>query len=64
MHKTVLTVLLAGMLAACSSTEVVKPAVNVSVGQQLMDLKKAYDAGAISEKDYKAQRKSLIESVE
>ena len=36
---------------------------NVSVGQQLIDLKKAKDSGAISEKEWEQQKKSLIDSV-
>jgi hypothetical protein len=48
MLKSIVIVLMCGLLAACSSTEVVAPTMNVSVGQQLMDLKKARDSGALS----------------
>lgn len=53
------------LLAACSSTktEVLPPTVNVSVGQQLIDLKKAKESGAISEKEYQTQMKRVIDSV-
>jgi len=53
------------LLAACSSakTEVMPPHVNVSIGQQLIDLKKAKESGAISEKEYQAQVKRVIDSV-
>jgi hypothetical protein len=53
------------LLAACSSatTDVLPPTVSVSIGQQLIDLKKAKDAGALSEKEYQAQVKRLIDSV-
>jgi hypothetical protein len=51
------------MLSACSSTEVVAPTVSVSVGQQLIDLKKARDTGALSENDYQRHRKELIDNV-
>lgn len=52
-------------LAACSSakTEVMPPTVNVSIGQQLIDLKKAKDSGALSQKEYEQQVRKLIDSV-
>ena len=52
-------------LAACSSTrtEVMPPTVNVSIGQQLIDLKKAKDSGAISESEYQVQVRRVIDSV-
>jgi hypothetical protein len=52
-------------LGACSSskTEVLPPIVNVSIGQQLIDLKKAKDSGAISESEYQVQVKRVIDSV-
>ena len=55
---------LALTLAACGSTEVVKAPVNVSVGQQLIDLKKARDSGALSPREYEQQKSQLIKSVE
>jgi hypothetical protein len=61
--KAFLYVLACGLLAACSSTEVVAPTMNVSVGQQLIDLKKAKDSGALSEKEWEQQKKMLIDSV-
>jgi hypothetical protein len=53
------------LLGACSSasTDVLPPTVSVSVGQQLIDLKRARDAGALSEKEYQAQVRRLIDSV-
>jgi len=50
-------------LAGCGS-DPPKPAVNVSVGQQLIDLKKARDSGALSEREYKSQKADLIRNVE
>lgn len=50
-------------LAGCGGHEVITPAVNVSVGQQLIDLKKARDSGAITERDYVRQKEQLIDSV-
>ena len=56
---------LAATLAAvgCSEHEVLQPTVSVSVGQQLIDLKKARDSGALSERDYQRQQDQLIDSV-
>jgi hypothetical protein len=59
-----LMVALSPALSGCSGNEVVRPAVNVSVGQQLIDLKKARDSGALSAAEYDAQRKQLLKSVE
>jgi len=68
MYRTGLSVIAlvaALLLSACSSatTDVLQPTVSVSIGQQLIDLKKAKDAGALSEKEYQAQVKRLIDSV-
>ena len=51
-------------LAGCSSssTDVLAPTVNVSIGQQLIDLMKARDAGAISEQEYQAQTRRVIDT--
>jgi len=53
------------LLAACSSTktEVLPPTINVSVGQQLIDLKKARETGAISDQEYQAQVKRVVDAV-
>jgi hypothetical protein len=51
-------------LAGCGgTTEVVPPTVNVSIGQQLIDLKRARDAGALSQTEYERQKARLIDSV-
>jgi hypothetical protein len=50
-------------LAGCGSTEVVAPTVSVSIGQQLIDLKKARDSGAMSAAEYDKQKANLIASV-
>jgi hypothetical protein len=55
---------LAATLAACGSTEVVRAPVNVSVGQQLIDLKKARDSGALSAREYEQQKTQLIRNVD
>jgi len=53
-------------LAGCSSssTDVLAPTVNVSIGQQLIDLKKARDSGALSQSEYEQQVRKLIDSVQ
>lgn len=63
-HGTLVAALLA--LAACSSTstDVLPPTVNVSIGQQLIDLKKARDTGAVSQTEYEQQVRKLIDSVQ
>jgi hypothetical protein len=50
--------------AGCGGNEVLQPTVSVSVGQQLIDLKKARDSGALSERDYERQKKQLIDNVQ
>jgi uncharacterized lipoprotein len=55
----VLATVAATTLAACgSSTEVQQ--VSVSQGQELMDLKKALDSGALSQKEYDRLREEII----
>jgi uncharacterized lipoprotein YbaY len=53
------------LLAACSwtSTDVLPPIINVSIGQQLIDLQKARESGAISQKEYQVQVRQVIDSV-
>ncbi len=50
-------------LAGCSSTDVVRAPMDVSIGQQLIDLKKAHDNGVLSLSEYDNQRRRLIDSV-
>ncbi len=50
-------------LAGCGSTEVVAPTVSVSIGQQLIDLKKARDSGALTQAEYEKQKANLIANV-
>lgn len=52
-----------GLLAGCSHREVLKPAVEVTIGQQLIDLKRARDAGALSAGEYDRQKRQLIDSL-
>jgi hypothetical protein len=62
--RTAVTLATAAALAGCGGHEVVRPTVDVSVGQQLIDLKRARDSGALSEREYLQQRQHLIDSVE
>ena len=58
MSRKVWTVcLLCFALGACSSNEVVRAPLDISVGQQLIELKKAHSSGAINEREYDQQRK-------
>ena len=50
-------------LGACGS-ELPRPTMSVSVGQQLIDLKKAKDSGALSAREYEQQKEQLIRNVE
>jgi hypothetical protein len=52
------------ILAGCGGNEVLRPTVSVSVGQQLIDLKKALDSGALTESEYESQKSKIIKSVE
>src|SRR5262245_61406799 len=60
--------LAAGMLCACGGDSARKSAapsrVDVTIGQQLIELKEAHEAGALTDKEYDKQRKKLIDSVQ
>lgn len=60
--STLLTVALLA-LPACSSTEVVRAPVEATIGQQLIELKTAFDNGALNRREYDEQRRKLINSV-
>ncbi|MCU0950807.1 MAG: SHOCT domain-containing protein [Burkholderiaceae bacterium] len=51
------------LLAGCASDEIVRARLDVTVGQQLIDLKKAHDAGALTRAEYDRQRARLIDAV-
>jgi hypothetical protein len=61
--KRLAAVAFIALLSGCSSTEVVRQ-LDLSVGQQLIDLKKARDNGALSASEYEDQRRKLIRNVE
>jgi hypothetical protein len=49
-------------IAACGGPEVVQVTSNVSIGQQLIDLKNAHDGKAISDGEYKKARAKIIDN--
>ena len=51
------------VLAACSSNEVIRGPLDISVGQQLIDLKQAHTSGALTDAEFDQQRKLLISKV-
>lgn len=61
--RSLLCVAVLATLAACSSSEVVRQ-VDITVGQQLIDLKAARDNGALNAVEYDSQRRKLIDSVQ
>lgn len=52
------------LMAGCGSSNVLRPNVDVSLGQQLIDLKKAHDSGALSKQEYAYQKRQLIENAQ
>lgn len=50
--------------SGCSSPPPKGPRIDVTIGQQLIELKEAHDAGALSDKEYQRQKKALIESIQ
>lgn len=52
------------LAVACSSSDVVRAPVDVTIGQQLIDLKKAHTAGALSDAEYVQQKRKLIEAAQ
>jgi len=57
---TLLTTMLVLGLAGCGSNEPRKEITTVSVGQQLIDLQKAFDSGAISKDEYERLRLRIM----
>lgn len=48
-------------VTACGGADVRTQTTTTTTGQELMDLKKAYDAGVISEKEYERKREEILE---
>lgn len=55
-----LTMLCAGCWGGGSTTNTHSEVKTITTGQELMDLKKARDAGAISESEYQRLRENII----
>lgn len=53
----------AAVVVGCSSSQVLHAPVGVTVGQQLIDLKLAHTRGVLSDREYDAQRRALIDGV-
>ena len=53
------------LAASCGGSKEIHPEVkvNVTIGQQLIDLKKAHDSGALSDKEYARLKEQLIGSI-
>ena len=68
MRKTLLTVAIAAVLSVgltgCGggSTTATTEVSTQTLGQELIDLKKAYDSGAMTEREYNRAREQLIKS--
>ena len=63
LNKTILgatVIALSLTLAACGSSTTVKQ--TETQGQQLMDLKEAYDTGVISEREYNDTKKKILKN--
>lgn len=64
--KKLVLLALSGMLivgvTACSGggADVQSHITTTTVGQQLIDLKKAYDSGAMTQQEYEQQRKKIL----
>ncbi len=54
-------VLALGVGSCGGGAEVQSSISTATVGQQLLDLKKAYDSGAITKQEYEQQRKKILE---
>lgn len=48
------------VLVACSSNSVLRGPLDMSIGQQLIELKQAHSNGAMNDEEYEQQRKLLI----
>jgi len=62
--NTILKLLVSGILMAALSGCGTSQKLQVSgqtTGQELVDLKKAYDAGVITEKEYNNQREAILD---
>lgn len=60
---TLVLALAMGLAAGCgaSSSKTVQETRTTTKGQELLDLKKAYDQGVISEKEYEKSKKKIMD---
>jgi len=56
--------LIAFLASGCGSPPPKGPRIDVTIGQQLIELKEAHEAGALSDKEYQRQKKALIDSIQ
>ena len=56
--------LTAALLGGCGSAKPKGPRVDVTIGQQLIELKEAHAAGALNDAEYARQRKALIDNMQ
>lgn len=56
---SVVTAVLAA--AGCGGADVRTQTTTTTTGQELMDLKKAYDTGVITEKEYERKREEILD---
>lgn len=47
--------------AGCGGADVRTQTTTTTTGQELMDLKKAYDTGVITEKEYERKREEILD---
>jgi len=62
MQRTIaaLALVLSGVLAGCGGDTAVPQTTSVSQGQELTDLQRALDAGAIDQKEYDALKRVVL----
>jgi PBP1b-binding outer membrane lipoprotein LpoB len=62
---TVMMLALAGCCGGGTTTTTVeKPTYNTTVGEQMIDLQKAYESGAISEAEYKKAKENILKGID
>ena len=59
-RNALIAIATATVLAGCGGANVTKTVNSASVGKELEDLKKAYDAGIINQQEYNQQRSRIL----